>query len=71
LYFGGTAAGDTLGNIYHDDTDFVFSDTIKPTGYKSAGGTVGLGVTVNLTGSGGAPCTMTFEDGLLTSETCP
>lgn len=42
LYFGGTGAGDTLGNIYHDGTDFVFSDTIKPTGYKSSDGTSGI-----------------------------
>lgn len=71
LYFGGTGAADTLGNLYHDGTDFVFSDTIKPTGYKSSDGTSGLGATVNLTGSDGNPCAMTFKDGLLTSETCP
>lgn len=71
LYFGGTGAGDTLGNLYHDGTDFVFSDTIKPTGYKSSDGTAGLGSAVTVKGSDGNDCVMTFKDGLMTSETCP
>lgn len=71
LYFGGTEAGDTAGNIYHDGTDFVISDTIKPTGYLSSDGTAGATTTVTVKGSDGNNCDLTYKNGLLTASTCP
>jgi hypothetical protein len=35
LYFGGTGSADMLGNIYHDGTDFVFSDSVSIAGSSS------------------------------------
>ncbi|MFC1780076.1 hypothetical protein ACFLY9_00055 [Patescibacteria group bacterium] len=71
LYFGGTGAGDTSGNLYHDGTDFVFSDTIKPTGYVSSDGSAGLTIDVIVKGSDGNDCTLNFKNGILTGENCP
>jgi hypothetical protein len=71
LYFGGTGVGDTSGNLYHDGTDFVFSDTIKSTGYVSSDGSAGLTVDVIVKGSDGNDCTLNFKNGILTGENCP
>jgi hypothetical protein len=72
LYFGGTGAGDTLGNLYHDGTDFVLSDDLKAAGYKSSDGSSGLTSTITVRASGGlADCTLTVKNGLITATTCP
>jgi hypothetical protein len=71
LYFGGTGAGDTLGNLYHNGTDFVFSDDVKAAGYKSSDGSAGMTSAITVKGSDGNNCTLTVKNGLITATTCP
>lgn len=68
----GDFAGDKVGiNTTNPDATLRVNGSMKANNYYSANGNVGISNTVKLRSTYNQPCTMTFENGLLTATTCP